>query len=204
MVAPPVRRFAFAFLSVGFARLHPRLPECRRYAPQGGLTVKIVSQCQPFHHAYENGLPSGCRQRPEAVSGNGVQHGYRPVHCRPMPATRRRAPGSVRGTFRPKKVPPPGAEWQPEGGCSPQNNCETIGSGSERKENLCLLVKLRQPVLGSRLPKGLYDLEAGRGGSGSRFSPPETAGQNRDASAQRVGRSFHPSEQSAVPRLFTT
>jgi len=26
MVAPPKRRFAFAFISVGFARLHPRLP----------------------------------------------------------------------------------------------------------------------------------------------------------------------------------
>jgi hypothetical protein len=47
MVAPPTRRFAFAFLSVGFARLHPRLPECRRYAPQGGLTVEIVSRRVP-------------------------------------------------------------------------------------------------------------------------------------------------------------
>src|SRR5438874_2284723 len=59
--------------------------------------------------------------------------------------------------FRAKKVPPPGAEWQPEGGCSPQNNCETIGSGRRGKKNL-----RRLGVPGSVVPqnrqcrRGLY------------------------------------------------
>ncbi|MEO6788638.1 MAG: hypothetical protein ABI318_21160, partial [Chthoniobacteraceae bacterium] len=49
----------------------------------------------------------------------------------------------VRRPFGAKKVPPPGADWQPEGGCSPQNNSEISGIGSERKKYLRLSVFLR-------------------------------------------------------------
>jgi hypothetical protein len=32
------------------------------------------------------------------------------------------------GSSRQKKVRPPGADWQPEGRCSPQNNSDTSGA----------------------------------------------------------------------------